>query len=159
MSYTASGVCSVRGSLVRLTGRVGNVHVTATQPGDATYAPAPSVTRRFKVVPANHAPTARPDSASTVQGRAVTVRVLANDSDRDADRLRILSVGRAKHGAVHAAGRTVVYRPAAGFVGRDRFTYTVGDGRGGRSRRRHGDGHPAPLTPLPAVTEAPIRPT
>lgn len=80
----------------------------------------------------NRAPVAEDDSASTVAGKAVAIKVLANDHDADGDALAVTSVSKADHGAVvRNADDTVSYTPAAGFTGKDGFTYTVSDGKGG----------------------------
>ncbi len=49
VSFTASGVCNINGAQVTLTGLAGTCTITATQAGDATYAPAPDVARTFAV--------------------------------------------------------------------------------------------------------------
>ncbi|MGN6519844.1 MAG: Ig-like domain-containing protein [Dokdonella sp.] len=79
----------------------------------------------------NQPPVAVDDTAATPFGVPVTVAVLANDSDPDGDPLVIASVGAPLDGTAAIAGNTVVYTPAAGFSGVDRFSYTIGDGRGG----------------------------
>jgi hypothetical protein len=80
----------------------------------------------------NRAPVAEDDSASTVAGKAVAIKVLANDNDADGDALAVTSVSKAAHGTVvRNADHTVSYTPAAGFTGKDGFTYTVSDGKGG----------------------------
>jgi immune inhibitor A len=97
----------------------------------------------------NRPPTAMADSATTQEDEAVTVYVVANDSDPDGDALTVTGVTQPANGsAVANAGGTVTYTPASGFVGTDTFTYTVSDGRGGTST--------ASVTI--AVTEAPNRP-
>ena len=77
------------------------------------------------------APQANDDAASTQEGRAVTVAVLANDSDPDGDAIAIQSVGAAASGATSDNGDgTVTYAPSAGFSGTDRFSYTIADAGG-----------------------------
>jgi hypothetical protein len=73
------------------------------------------------------------DDTATTAGGAVTVAVLANDSDPDGDTLRVTGVGAPTRGtaAVDANQTTVTYTPNAGLCGTDAFTYTVSDGRGG----------------------------
>ena len=87
----------------------------------------------FEPPPMNQAPVASDDMETTVQGQAVTVDVLANDSDADGDSLAVASATGADNGAVRVAanGATVTYTPEPGFTGTDEFTYTVGDGQGG----------------------------
>ena len=61
--------------------------------------------------------------------------VLANDTDPDAgDTLSVAAVGATQSGGtvtIPTGGQTVRYTPAPGFVGTDRFNYTVSDGKGG----------------------------
>ena len=78
----------------------------------------------------NAAPVARADSGVTRTDRAVTIDVLANDSDANGDGLSVVSVSTPSDGgttSVDAFG-TILYTPAPGFVGVATFTYTVGDG-------------------------------
>ncbi|MGN6672035.1 MAG: InlB B-repeat-containing protein, partial [Thermomicrobiales bacterium] len=49
VTFTASGVCTVSGSTVTLTGAVGPCAITAQQAGDTTYNAAPDVTQSFSV--------------------------------------------------------------------------------------------------------------
>jgi hypothetical protein len=49
VSFTAEGECSVLDNLVTLTGRPGNCTLTAHQPGDETYNPAPDAPRTFDI--------------------------------------------------------------------------------------------------------------
>jgi len=82
--------------------------------------------------PANRGPTAGNDSSVTSAGVAVSIGVLANDTDPDGDTLSVSSVTQAQHGTVAInADRTVRYTPDAGYTGSDAFTYVVSDGRGG----------------------------
>ncbi|MGH9281311.1 MAG: Ig-like domain-containing protein, partial [Acidimicrobiales bacterium] len=79
------------------------------------------------------APRAVNDAAGTDTDAAVTVAVLANDTDPDpGDTLGVSTVTNGAHGtAVANTGGTVTYTPGPGFTGSDTFTYTVSDGRGG----------------------------
>ncbi|MFC6673213.1 Ig-like domain-containing protein [Marinobacterium aestuariivivens] len=77
---------------------------------------------------ANQVPVANDDSASTDAGVAVSIPVLANDTDADGDSLNIETVGASSDGSVVASGGELVYTPAAGFSGTTSFTYTVTDG-------------------------------
>jgi RHS repeat-associated protein len=85
-----------------------------------------------RIVP-NRPPVARDDSATTARGVAVTVDVLENDTDPDADVLVVTEVGAADNGTVEIVADGIAYTPTAGYVGSDQFTYTVSDGRGGTS--------------------------
>ena len=89
-----------------------------------------SVTRGPKEY-TNHFPLAQNDTATVTSGTAVTIAVLANDSDPDSDPLTITAVAPPAHGVASIAGTTIVYTPAAGFTGADTFAYTVSDGHGG----------------------------
>ena len=78
---------------------------------------------------ANDAPVAVDDpGASTSEDVAVTVDVLANDSDVDGDGLSVDSVTQPSNGSVVNNGADVTYTPDADFNGTDSFTYTVTDG-------------------------------
>ncbi|MDZ5661737.1 ThuA domain-containing protein [Nocardioides sp. S-58] len=82
------------------------------------------------VDPVNTAPVAVDDAATTPQGTAVAVPVLANDTDADPDdELSVTSVTSPAHGtAVVAADGTVTYTPTSGYAGGDSFDYVVSDG-------------------------------
>ena len=90
-----------------------------------------SATVTVTVAPVNDLPEAADDEASTNEDEAVTVDVLANDTDPDGDGLRIASVSSPENGTARIAAGVVLYMPAANFHGTDRFTYTVEDGNGG----------------------------
>ncbi len=78
----------------------------------------------------NQAPVASDDSASTVAGSAVTIDVLANDSDPDGDLLSPTAVSDPASGSASAhADGTIRYEPDAGFTGTDTFTYQATDGQ------------------------------
>ncbi|MBY5162749.1 Ig-like domain-containing protein [Salsipaludibacter albus] len=84
------------------------------------------------VVPVNDPPVAVDDTATTDEGVAVDIDVLANDVDVDGDVLTVTSVSPPTNGtAAVGADGTVEYTPAPGFVGVDTFTSTVDDGNGG----------------------------
>jgi hypothetical protein len=80
----------------------------------------------------NQAPVAGDDSTTGDEDSAMTIGILANDSDADGDRLIIASVAQAAHGAVAVnPDGTVTYTPHDNYNGSDSFEYTVSDGRGG----------------------------
>jgi hypothetical protein len=79
----------------------------------------------------NNAPLASADTTSATTGTPVTIAVLANDTDADGNPLTITSVTQGAHGTVTISGTSVIYTPAAGFVGTDSFAYTITDGQGG----------------------------
>ena len=102
--------------------------ITGTAVGTITWvagAPFPG--------PANTAPVATTDSATTAENSAaIAIAVLANDTDADSDALTVTSVGVPGHGtaSINPNG-TVAYTPAANYFGSDSFTYTISDGQGG----------------------------
>lgn len=81
----------------------------------------------------NCPPLANDDSATTVEGTAVTINVLANDTDPNAgDTLTVVSRTQPDHGTNFInADNTITYNPAPGYSGPDSFTYTISDGKGG----------------------------
>jgi PKD repeat protein len=96
--------------------------------GSLTSAPAGV----FITVGANKPPVARSDSATTAEDVGVSIPVLANDDDLDADTLTITGVISAPtHGAATCAASGCSYIGAPNFSGADSFTYGVADGRGG----------------------------
>ncbi|MEM7456262.1 MAG: S8 family serine peptidase [Planctomycetota bacterium] len=77
----------------------------------------------------NDNPVAVADSGVTDEDVAVSINVLANDSDIDGDSLSVASVTQGADGTVVDNGDgTVTYTPDAGFFGNDSFTYVVSDG-------------------------------
>ena len=79
----------------------------------------------------NRFPTAQADSATTLSGAALTINVLANDSDPDGDLLSVAGFTQPAHGTVTQVSGGLRYTPASGYAGADSFTYTISDGRGG----------------------------
>ncbi|MBI2870495.1 MAG: hypothetical protein HYY14_02165 [Candidatus Omnitrophica bacterium] len=93
----------------------------------------------------NRAPQAVDDEVNARPGQAITIDVLANDSDPDGDPIGIVSFDLPRHGTLSqyelpvphtggglplggGRGRTVFeYRPEDGFYGVDNFTYTLTD--------------------------------
>ncbi len=83
------------------------------------------------VVAANRPPVANDDRAVTNRNTPVLIDVLANDFDPDGDPLTIVSVTAPQNGTAAIQNDRILYTPAAGFRGTDRFGYTISDGRGG----------------------------
>jgi len=83
---------------------------------------------------AKAAPAARPhandDHATTVEGRSVLVRIVANDSGSSLQIDRIKP--RQSHGDIicEAPMQSCEYTPGKGFTGKDEFSYVVRDAKG-----------------------------
>lgn len=93
-----------------------------------------TATVSITVTPVNDAPVANNDTASTKKGKSVTIAVLANDTDIEGDTITVTSVGQVLNGRVTInANGTLTYTPNDKFRGREVFTYTVSDGKGGSS--------------------------
>lgn len=80
----------------------------------------------------NTAPDAADDVAMTMEGEAVVIRPLSNDSDPQEDPLTITSLGTPTNGtATLNPDGSVTYTPNAGFTGTEVIPYTISDGNGG----------------------------
>ena len=80
----------------------------------------------------NTPPTANPDNFIEQDGAAITLDVLANDTDIDGDPIRIVNVGVNAHATiVNNAGGSLTFTPVAGILPVETFDYTISDGRGG----------------------------
>ncbi|MDO6822994.1 choice-of-anchor F family protein [Marinobacter sp. 1_MG-2023] len=105
------------------------VEVTDTNPGDSDDYDTDSVSNTATVTiqvvsyPEDDAPIAQNDSAVTFINTPVTIDVLDNDS-RAVGGTLILDNDPLNGNAVIADGK-VLYTPASGFTGLDRFSYTV----------------------------------
>ncbi len=75
-------------------------------------------------------PAAVIDTATTKQGTAVFIDVLANDSDDDGDSLILGSIDTPKNGSITVNSNGILYTPNPGFIGTDSFYYGVHDGHG-----------------------------
>ena len=82
------------------------------------------------VTPVNDPPVVVNDSAATTSGSAVSIAVLANDTDPDGDALSIKSVTAPANGTSRIDGPQATYRPAPGYTGTDSFSYTACDPSG-----------------------------
>lgn len=98
---------------------------------DGEYEDTATVTVTVEARP-NTAPVANDDTATTPRNTAVTIRVLANDSDADGDALTLTGVTQPSSGVATAnADGTVTYTPAINFNGSVTFSYTIDDSHGG----------------------------
>ncbi|MEP3831340.1 MAG: LamG-like jellyroll fold domain-containing protein [Rhodopirellula bahusiensis] len=96
-----------------------------------------TLTTSLSVTELNDAPSAKTDRFSVPSGTVdFAIDVLANDSSAPdpVETLTITSVTPSVHGgttSIDVASGRVLYTPRPGFVGADRFTYTISDGNGG----------------------------
>ncbi|WP_158239969.1 cadherin-like domain-containing protein, partial [Vibrio harveyi] len=82
------------------------------------------------VNPANDAPVAVNDAVSTDEDTAVTIDVLANDSDPENDTLTVTAASvPAEQGTVAIVDGKLVFTPAENFNGDATISYTISDGQ------------------------------
>jgi len=82
----------------------------------------------------NHTPQTTADTPHVARDSADTrIAALANDADADGDSFHLVASEDPPHGTVRCEGDEVLYTPDPGYTGPDAFSYTVEDGRGGRS--------------------------
>ena len=84
--------------------------------------------------PANNAPVAGDDTATTAINTPLTVAVLANDTDRDGNALTLTAAtlaDPAQGSVVVNPDGTLTFTPAANVSGPIAIAYTVSDGQGG----------------------------
>ncbi|MGQ7960134.1 Ig-like domain-containing protein [Pseudomonas sp. SP16.1] len=80
----------------------------------------------------NTPPLAKNDSATTSANTAVTIAVLANDSDPDGDSLSVTTISGVSNGTTKLnSNGTISFTPASGFSGTSSFSYSISDGKGG----------------------------
>jgi VCBS repeat-containing protein len=82
------------------------------------------------IIVTNNQPILTDDTISTNQNAKIVIDVLANDSDPDGDPLKVESLTYEGVGTVVLnENNTITYKPAAGFIGEESFTYTASDGQ------------------------------
>jgi hypothetical protein len=70
------------------------------------------------------------DNVSLASKSALTINVLANDSDPDGDALSIVAFTQGSKGKVtRNSNGTLTYSPAKSFKSGDQFSYTISDGK------------------------------
>lgn len=87
-------------------------------------------TLTITVTNTNDGPTALDDTASTAANTSVTIAVLDNDIDLEADTLSIDSVSPSSNGTTAISGSSIIYTPDTDFSGTDTFTYQATDTTG-----------------------------
>lgn len=132
----AFGTTAIAGHVVHYTPDPGHVGVDSFQyTVEDGHGGLAAATVTVTVLLANAAPMAAGDMAMTLEGTPVTLDLLGNDTDADADPLTLLSFTLPLHGSVEAhPDQRVTYTPFAGYTGADGFTYSIGDGRGGTAQ-------------------------
>lgn len=88
-------------------------------------------TATVRITVLNGEPLAVTDTATTSEDKAVSIKVLSNDTDPNNDKLTVTAVAAPSKGtAAIGADGSITYTPALKFVGIDSFTYTINDGQG-----------------------------
>ncbi|GEP43499.1 Ig-like domain-containing protein [Brevifollis gellanilyticus] len=83
------------------------------------------VSASITITPANDAPLAVSQQASTPEDTALPLTLLGTDTDGDALTYAITSPPQ--HGALSGAAPNIIYTPAANYHGADSFAFTVSD--------------------------------
>ena len=85
--------------------------------------------------PVNNAPVAVNDIFTVPCNGVTPLDVLANDTDKDGDPLRITSITQPTKASISIAanGKSLIFTPGPACFFMDTFTYTITDGKGGTS--------------------------
>ncbi|HHP0510651.1 TPA: Ig-like domain-containing protein, partial [Vibrio harveyi] len=136
LTITAASVPTEQGTVAIVDGKL--VFTPAENfNGDATISYTVSdgeltddATVAVTVNPVNDAPVAVNDTVSTDEDTAVTIDVLANDSDPESDTLTITAASvPAEQGTVTIVDGKLVFTPAENFNGDATISYTISDGQ------------------------------
>lgn len=92
-----------------------------------------SGTIAITVTAVNDSPVVVGDHYTTQSWDPLSLDVLRNDHDPEGHAFTIVAVSAAEHGTVRLVDDRIEYRPAIGYWGSDRFTYTVADELGARA--------------------------
>lgn len=71
------------------------------------------------------APIAKDDSVVVMQNDTAYINILANDSDKEKDKLEIKEITTPKYGRYKLKGKIIEYIPNKDFIGEDSFKYTI----------------------------------
>jgi hypothetical protein len=102
-----------------------SVTVTVTDSTDLTD----SASFTLHVIATNDAPIAVNDELTMNEDGALTLNLLANDSDPDGDTIWLSSLTWPSHGYIERTGNTYTYYPYGNWSGTETLTYTISDGR------------------------------
>ncbi|EML0241319.1 tandem-95 repeat protein, partial [Vibrio harveyi] len=136
LTITAASVPAEQGTVAIVDGKL--VFTPAENfNGDATISYTVSdgeltddATVAVTVNPVNDAPVAVNDTVATDEDTAVTIDVLANDSDLENDQLTITNASvPAEQGTVTIVDGKLVFTPAENFNGDATISYTISDGQ------------------------------
>ncbi|MBC6478853.1 MAG: cadherin-like domain-containing protein [Hormoscilla sp. GM7CHS1pb] len=109
-----------------------SILVQTTDAGGESY--SENLTININDVNENSPPVAMDDSITTLEQTAVTLDVLANDTDPDGNPIQLVGYetatnGTVTHGTPDSPGKDLlIYTPNSGFTGNDSITYTISDG-------------------------------
>src|SRR5262249_38749786 len=79
------------------------------------------------VTPVNTAPTANPQSVSTIINTALPVTLTGSDTETPSGNLTFLVTVNPTHGSLSGTAPSLTYTPNNGYVGPDSFQFTVTD--------------------------------
>jgi VCBS repeat-containing protein len=117
----------------------------------AVLASSTPATVVLTINPVNDDPVANDDAGLTDDATAMTIDVLANDTDIDSANLSVASVDTTgTNGSIINNGSDVTYTPNLGFLGDDVFTYMATDGTGNSNSAS------VTVTVSASVNEAPV---
>ena len=119
-----------------------------------------AATVAITIEPVNDSPKANDDNVKAREDAAIaTVKVLANDTDPDGDKLMVVDATQGANGSVTiGADSTLAYVPGRNFSGTDAFTYTLSDGQGGTDTATVSVTID-PINDVPSITSKPSKTT
>ena len=133
VSTTGSGVVDTDGSQISYQ-PAADFHgtETITYTVDDGNGGTDTATPMVTVSSVNDAPVSADDILSVLEDpSALSIDVLANDTDVENDALTVLSPVADSGGVVSVVGNQISYQPVPNFHGTETITYTVDDGNGG----------------------------
>jgi hypothetical protein len=135
-------------------GRGGQASSTVTADVSAPTPDPPTAPPVTPSEPTNARPVAVKDVIKVRAGSGRTkIRVLANDTDPDGDRVRLVKVYRAPQGKAEKSGARVVYRAPKTWTGKVRVAYKIRDSHGATDRGVLVVRVKKPLNPVPSPAQ------